>query len=137
MADESVTENGVDQIVAEDKQQSHIDAVEPCSVIKESEDDNVEDVPDSNEIDASLAGQSDDFSPEGSVNKDVIEEVQEEQTPVAAQIEEVAIASETNSISNSNGQTEGSSKGFNFSHSMIILLLSLPVMKLLGVWVRR
>lgn len=69
VADESVTENGVDQIVAEAKQQSHIDAVEPCSVITESEDDNVEAVPDNNEIDASLSGQSDDLSPEGSANK--------------------------------------------------------------------
>ena len=44
----------------------------------------------------------------------VTEEVQE-QTPVAAptQVEEVAIASETNIISNSNGQTEGSSEGLN------------------------
>lgn len=68
---------------------------------------------------------------------DVTEEVQEEQTPVAAQVEEVAIASETNSISNSNGQTKGSSEGFNFSRPMIILILSLPVLKLLGMWVRR
>ena len=52
MADESVTENGVDQIIAKDEQQSHIDngkeevsaatqtdsdAVEPCPVITESE----------------------------------------------------------------------------------------------------
>lgn len=152
MADESVTENVVDQIVAEYEQQSHIDngkeddsaatqtdsdAVEPCHVITESEDDNVEDVLDNNEIDASLAGQSGDSSPEGSMNKDVTEEVQEEQTPVAAHVEEVAIASETNSISNSTEETEGSSKGFNFSRPMIILFLSLPVLKLLGMWVRR
>ena len=32
-------------------------------------DDNVEAVPENNEIDASLAGQGDDLSPEGSVNK--------------------------------------------------------------------
>jgi len=32
-------------------------------------DDNVEDVPDNNEIDASLTGQTDDLSPEGSLNK--------------------------------------------------------------------
>ncbi|RHN52986.1 putative winged helix-turn-helix DNA-binding domain, toll-like receptor [Medicago truncatula] len=152
VADESVTENVVDQIVAEYEQQSHIDngkeddsaatqtdsdAVEPCHVITESEDDNVEDVLDNNEIDASLAGQSGDSSPEGSMNKDVTEEVQEEQTPVAAHVEEVAIASETNSISNSTEETEGSSKGFNFSRPMIILFLSLPVLKLLGMWVRR
>jgi len=44
----------------------------------------------------------------------VTEEVQE-QTLVAAptQVEEVAIASETNIISNSNGQIEGSSEGLN------------------------
>jgi hypothetical protein len=65
------------------------------------------------------------------------EEVQDEQTPVTAQVEEVAIASETNRISNSGGQTEGSSKGFNFSRLMIVLFLSLPVLKLLGVCVRR
>ncbi|XP_013453138.2 disease resistance protein RUN1 isoform X1 [Medicago truncatula] len=166
VADESVTENVVDQIVAEYEQQSHIDngkeddsaatqtdsdAVEPCHVITESEDDNVEDVLDNNEIDASLSGQSDDLSPEGGVNKDVTEEteqvpspespateeVQEEQIPVTVQVEEVAIASETNRISNSNGQTEGSSEGFNFSRPMIILFLSLPVLKLLRMWVWR
>ena len=65
------------------------------------------------------------------------EEVQEEQTPVTAQVEEVAIASETNRISNSNEQTEGSGEGFNLSRPMIILFLSLPVLKLLGMWVRR
>ena len=89
MADESVTENGVDQIVTEDEQQSHMDN-----------------------------------------GKEV-------QTPVAAQVEEVAIASETNSMSNSNEQTEGSGEGFNLSRPMIILFLSLPVLKLLGMWVRR
>jgi len=32
-------------------------------------DDNFEAIPENNEIDASLAGQSDDLSPEGSLNK--------------------------------------------------------------------
>lgn len=63
----------------------------------------------------------------------VTEEVQEEQTPVIAQVEEVAIESETNStLSSSNEQTEitasdegeGLSKGFNFIYLLHISILT-------------
>lgn len=63
----------------------------------------------------------------------VTEEVQEEQTPVIAQVEEVAVESETNStLSSSNEQTEitasdegeGLSKGFNFIYLLRISILT-------------
>ncbi|KAI5441977.1 polyprotein of EF-Ts, chloroplastic isoform X2 [Lathyrus oleraceus] len=126
VTDENVIESGVDQIVAEDETQTDNEAVEPVPVVTESDitssapalqetaenNDNVGAVPENNESD---------LSPEGSLNKDgteennqipspespVTEEVQEEQTPVIAQVEEVAVESETNStLSSSNEQTE-------------------------------
>ncbi|GAU12297.1 hypothetical protein TSUD_142060 [Trifolium subterraneum] len=84
-----------------------------------SKDDIVEAVPENNEIDASLTGQTDVTEENDQVpspESPATEEVQE-QTPVAAQVEDVVVASETNSsLSSSNGQTgitasdEGSSK---------------------------
>ncbi|PNY07571.1 elongation factor Ts [Trifolium pratense] len=129
VADESVIESGIDQIVAEDEKQSETDdgkeelvaatqtdsdAVEPPPVVTESDISSIAPAPQETEA---VTEENDQVpSPESPATEEV-----QEQIPVAAQVEEekeeVANASETNSsLSSSNEQTditaldEGSSK---------------------------
>ncbi|CAJ2636755.1 unnamed protein product [Trifolium pratense] len=129
VADESVIESGIDQIVAEDEKQSETDdgkeelvaatqtdsdAVEPPPVVTESDISSSAPAPQETEA---VTEENDQVpSPESPATEEV-----QEQIPVAEQVEEekeeVANASETNSsLSSSNEQTditaldEGSSK---------------------------